>query len=316
MLRLRVLGPAPSHISICLGGMIGYTVAPKPGMRITGMASSEGPYAMMRSSTTHVTVTRQTAGQRRRRSDVVATEEPMEIRVETGGRTYPVSVTMRTPGLDFELAAGFLCTEGVIRGRKAIERISYCTAGREPQHQNRVTVHLRPQVPFDPLRLSRYVYTASSCGICGKASLEQVRSTCPPPLTGKPRLPEDYFLKLPEVMQRQQTVFARTGGLHAAALFDSSGNLTVLCEDVGRHNAMDKLVGTLLLTDRLPAPESVVLVSGRASFELVQKALMAGIPILASVSAPSSLAIDLAREFGMTLVGFLRDDRFNIYAGE
>ena len=271
---------------------------------------------MTRSSTTRVNVMKHTAGQERRRSDVVATEEPMEIRVETGGHTYPISVTMRTPGHDFELAAGFLCTEGVIRSRKAIERISYCTAGREPQHQNIVTVHLRRKVPFDPLRLSRHVYTTSSCGICGKASLEQIRATCPPPLTGKPQLPEGYFLTLPEVMQRQQTVFARTGGLHAAALFDTSGNLVVLREDVGRHNAMDKLVGTLLLTDRLPAPESVVLVSGRASFELVQKALMAGIPILAAVSAPSSLAIDLAREFGMTLVGFLRDGRFNIYAGE
>jgi FdhD protein len=240
----------------------------------------------------------------------------MEIRVEAGGRVYPVSVTMRTPGHDFELAAGFLCTEGVIRSRKAIERIGYCTSGRQPQHYNIVTVRLRHDVPFDPLRLSRYVYTTSSCGICGKASLEHVRATSPPALTGKPQLSDGYFLELPEVMRRQQATFARTGGLHAAALFDPAGNLVALREDVGRHNAMDKLVGTLLLSDRLPAAESVVLVSGRASFELVQKALMAGIPILASVSAPSSLAIDLAREFGMTLVGFLRDGRFNIYAGE
>jgi len=240
----------------------------------------------------------------------------MEIRVEAGDRVYPVSVTMRTPGHDFELAAGFLCTEGVIRSRKAIERIFYCTSGQQPQHYNIVTVRLRHDVPFDPLRLSRYVYTSSSCGICGKASLEHVRTTSPPVLTGKPHLSEDYFLKLPEAMRRQQATFARTGGLHAAALFDLAGNLVALREDVGRHNAMDKLVGTLLLSDRLPAAESVVLVSGRASFELVQKALMAGIPILASVSAPSSLAIDLAREFGMTLVGFLRDGRFNIYAGE
>jgi len=240
----------------------------------------------------------------------------MEIRVETGGRVFPVSVTMRTPGHDFELAVGFLFTEGVIRNRKEIERISYCTSGRQPQKFNIVTVRLKPKVAFDPLRLSRYVYTTSSCGICGKASLEQIRATNPPPLTSKPRLPEDYFLKLPEVMQRQQTVFARTGGLHAAALFDTTGNLVVLREDVGRHNAMDKLVGTLSLSDRLPASNSVVLVSGRASFELIQKALMAGIPILAAISAPSSLAIDLAREFGMTLVGFLREGRFNIYVGE
>jgi len=271
---------------------------------------------MTRSSTTRVSLTRQTPGQRRRRSDVVATEEPMEIRVEAGGRVYPVSITMRTPGHDFELAAGFLWSEGVIRSRVAIERISYCTSGRQPQHYNIVTVHLRAHVPFDPLRLSRYVYTSSSCGICGKASLEQVRAVDPPPLNGKPQLSEGYFLKLPEVMRNHQPTFERTGGLHAAALFDAAGNMVALCEDVGRHNAMDKLVGTLLLSDRLPATDAVVLVSGRASFELVQKALMAGFPILAALSAPSSLAIDLAREFGMTLVGFLRDGGYNIYAGE
>ena len=240
----------------------------------------------------------------------------MEIRVESGGRAYPLSVTMRTPGHDFDLAAGFLCTEAVIRTRQAIERIFYCTAGREPQHYNIVTVRLRPDVSFDPGRLSRYFYTTSSCGICGKASLEQVRAVCPPPLGTKPQLSDRYFLKLPEAMRRQQDNFARTGGLHAAALFDPAGNLVALREDVGRHNAMDKLVGALLLSDRLPAAESVVLVSGRASFELVQKALMAGIPVLASVSAPSSLAIELAREFGLTLVGFLREERYNVYAGE
>jgi len=229
---------------------------------------------------------------------------------------YPISITMRTPGHDFDLAAGFLCTEGVIRGRQAIERIFYCTAGRQPQHYNIVTVRLRAHVPFDPLRLSRHVYTSSSCGICGKASLEQVRAVSPPALAGKPQLSGGYFLRLPEVMRSHQATFARTGGLHAATLFDAAGNLVALREDVGRHNAMDKLVGTLLLSDRLPATDAVVLVSGRASFELVQKALMAGIPVLAALSAPSSLAIDLAREFGMTLVGFLRDGGYNIYSGE
>ena len=258
---------------------------------------------------------KQTAGQRRRRSDVVATEEPLEIRVEADGRVYPVSITMRTPGHDFELAAGFLWSEGVIRNRKAIERISYCTSGRQPQNYNLVTVHLRPNVPFDPLRLSRHVYTTSSCGICGKASLEQIRVVNPPLLAGKPKLSDGFFLKLPEKMRSQQATFASTGGLHAAALFDAAGNLVALREDVGRHNAMDKLVGTLLLSDRLPATDAVVLVSGRASFELVQKALMAGIPVLVALSAPSSLAIDLAREFGMTLVGFLRDGGYNIYVG-
>jgi FdhD protein len=269
---------------------------------------------MSRASTTTLRVVAFSGGKRRPRQDIVTTEEPLEIRVAAGGRTHPVAVTMRTPGQDFDLAAGFLLSEGIVRERRAIERIAYCTERGQPQHYNVVTVHLRHDVPFDPSRLSRHVYTSSSCGICGKASLEQLRAICPRPLQGGPQLPDDFFLSLPATLRNQQTIFARTGGLQASALFDAAGTLLAVREDVGRHNAMDKLVGMLLLEDRLPASQSVVLVSGRASFELVQKALMAGIPVLAAVGAPTSLAVDLAREFGMTLVGFLRDGRFNVYA--
>ena len=251
-------------------------------------------------------------GQRSPQIDTIVVEEPMEIRVAVAGNVHSISVTMRTPGNDFELAAGFLFTEGVIRDRSAIERIAYCTGGDE-QHYNIVTVHLRPGVAFDPTKFSRHVYTTSSCGICGKASLEQVRAALP----AKPLLsfvpPDDQLLLLPDKLRQAQVIFSKTGGLHASALFDAQGKLRVLREDVGRHNALDKLVGSQLLEDALPASETILVVSGRVSFELVQKALMAGIPALAAVGAPSSLAVELAREFGLTLIGFLRGDRFNIY---
>jgi len=240
----------------------------------------------------------------------------MEIRVAAGGKMHSVSITMRTPGHDFELAAGFLFTKGIIHERADIERIAYCTSSDQPQHYNIVTVRLRPGVAFDPSQFSRHVYTTSSCGICGKASLEQIRNICPRPITDKPKLSADYFLRLPDALKKQQTNFAQTGGLHAAAFFDTAGALLELREDVGRHNAMDKLIGAWLLAKRLPASQTVALVSGRVSFELVQKALMAGVPVLAALSAPTSLAITLAEEFGMTLIGFLRDGRYNVYAGD
>lgn len=259
-------------------------------------------------------------GERARyRQDEVAIEEPLEIRLFAWRDGAPVrhriAVTMRTPGNDFELAAGFLLTEGIINEAPAIERISYCTDPGEPQRQNIVNVELSPHVAFDPERLSRHVYTNSSCGICGKASLESVRAVCRRKPTGNMRLAPELLAALPEEQRRAQRIFSRTGGLHASALFDADGRLQLLREDVGRHNAMDKLVGSLLLSNRLPASDTIVLVSGRASFELVQKAAMAGIPALAAVGAPSSLAIELAREFGMTLIGFLRGARFNVYAG-
>lgn len=238
---------------------------------------------------------------RGKRADTVAVEEPLEIRVAG----HSLAVTMRTPGSDFELAAGFLLSEGVVRQREDIRRISYCA---RPQNYNIVNVALNR--PFDPTRFTRHVYTTSSCGVCGKASLEQVRAALSqPPLPYRPD--SELLLSLPGKLD--QPVFSRTGGLHAAALFDSTGKLLMLKEDVGRHNAMDKLTGALLMTGKLPARNTVVLMSGRASFELVQKAIMAGIPALAAIGAPSSLAVELAKEFGVTLVGFLREGRYNLY---
>ncbi len=252
--------------------------------------------------------------------DAVAVEEPMEVRVvavapDGSLRRHAVAVTMRTPGRDTELAAGFLVTEGVLHRREDLASVEPC-APEDPGGRNVVNVRLRPGAPFDPGRLSRNVYTSSSCGVCGKASLELVRMACPPLPPGSLRLSADDLHALPARARRAQPVFARTGGLHAAALFDGAGRLRLLREDVGRHNAVDKVVGALFLAGNLPAGDAVLLVSGRASFELVQKALLAGIPVLAAVGAPSSLAVETAREFGMTLVGFLRDGRFNVYAGE
>jgi FdhD protein len=250
-------------------------------------------------------------GQHSRRTDTVVVEEPLEIRAGD----HSIAVTMRTPGSDFELAAGFLLSEGVIHRRDQIRHITYCAPAGQPQQYNIVNVHLAADVVFDPQRFSRHVYTSSSCGICGRTALDQVRASLPASPSSADRLVprDDLLLSLPEKLRQAQTVFAKTGGLHAAALFDARGELRCLREDVGRHNAVDKLVGALLLEDALPARDTILLVSGRASFELVQKALMAGIPAMASVGAPSSLAVALAREFGLTLAGFLREGRFNLY---
>jgi FdhD protein len=255
------------------------------------------------------------------KTDYVATEEPLEVRVvawEEGDRlvSHSVSVTMRTPGNDFELAAGFLFNEGVVRNSQTVDSITYCTDPEEPQNYNIVNVNLKAGIPFDAERLSRHVYTTSSCGICGKASLELVRFACPNRPAGNFKLSPEVLISLPEKLRKAQTLFSRTGGLHAAGLFDPEGNLVLLREDVGRHNALDKLVGALLLQRKLPASNMIALVSGRASFELAQKAIMAGIPALISVGAPSSLAVDLAKEYETTLIGFLRDSRFNVYSGE
>jgi FdhD protein len=240
----------------------------------------------------------------RRRQDLLAAEEPMAIRIGDD----EISVTMRTPGHDFELAAGFLCTEGII-GPGDVASCRYCVSGE--QQFNVVSVDLRPGARPNPPQ--RNFYTASSCGICGKASLEavRVRGLQPP---GPGLVEPDVLRRLPAVLRQQQPLFDRTGGLHAAALFAEDGSLVALREDVGRHNAVDKLAGWALLSGRLPLARHLLLVSGRASFEIVQKAVAAGIPVVAAVSAPSSLAVDLAREMEVTLVGFLRGDRFNVYA--
>ncbi len=251
-------------------------------------------------------------GKRARREDVVTTEEPLEIRVGIHKTQHSVTVTMRTPGGDFELAAGFLFTEGIVASRKSIARIRYCA---DPQNYNVVTVELQPGTSFDPQKFSRHVYTTSSCGVCGKASLEMVRAALPPKAMRKTAATpsDEILLSLPGRLREAQNIFSRTGGLHAAALFDVAGKLRLLREDVGRHNALDKVIGALLLENQLPVSNGILLVSGRASFELVQKTVMAGIPTMAAVGAPSSLAVALAREFGITLIGFLRDDRYNLY---
>jgi FdhD protein len=247
-------------------------------------------------------------------SDVLAVEEPLEIRLgcSIGGRRVhrAVSITMRTPGHDLELAAGFLFTEGIVATREQVAGVRPCGSG------NQVRVDLLPDVVVDLARLERHFYTTSSCGVCGKTSLEAVRvSPRNRVRAGFPVVESAVIQRLPEVLRAGQAVFDRTGGLHAAALFDVRVDLACLREDVGRHNAVDKVIGERFLASRTPLSESVLLVSGRASFELVQKAAVAGIPILAAVGAPSSLAVSLAREHGLTVIGFVRQDRFNIYSG-
>jgi FdhD protein len=253
--------------------------------------------------------------------DSLAVEEPLEIRlgfIENGKTTQKsISITMRTPGDDFELAAGFLFTEGIVKSTRQIDKIQHCgVPGRGSNLQNTVRVDLRSDVTIDFKRLERHFYTSSSCGVCGKTSIEALQ-------TGARKLKEfdgilfspETIHRLPETLRNAQNVFDRTGGLHASALFNVAGEMDSLREDVGRHNAVDKLIGSQFLAGKTPAADKLLMVSGRASFELVQKALMAGIPILAAVGAPSSLAVELAREYGMTLLGFVRDNRFNIYAG-
>ncbi|WP_225846081.1 formate dehydrogenase accessory sulfurtransferase FdhD [Streptomyces sp. HPF1205] len=250
------------------------------------------------------------------RADTLVAEEPLEIRLN--GR--PLAVTMRTPGHDFDLATGFLVSEGVLAKADEVASVVYC-AGATAEGVNTynvVDVTLAPGVPLPDIALERNVYTSSSCGLCGKASLDAVRTAArlPMPAADEPRLTPQLLAALPERLRAAQEVFERTGGLHAAALFDAEGELLDLREDVGRHNAVDKLVGRALREGGLPLAGRILMVSGRASFELAQKAVMAGIPVLAAVSAPSSLAVDLAAESGLTLVGFLRGSSMNVYAGE
>jgi FdhD protein len=252
------------------------------------------------------------AGSRFERSDRLAGEEPMEIRVGGPGQEpVEIAVTMRTPGHDFELAAGFLLTEGLIAGIEDIASIAYCELPADEQHYNVVTLRLTRG--FDPASLRRNFLATSSCGICGKASMDQVEVRCDH-LPAGPTVARSMLTSLPVTLRKAQRIFEQTGGLHAAGLFDADGNLLGLREDVGRHNALDKLVGEATLSGTLPLRERVLLVSGRASFELVQKAAVAGIPVLCAVSAPSSLAVETADRMGMTLVGFLRDDGFNVYS--
>ncbi|MEU1784647.1 formate dehydrogenase accessory sulfurtransferase FdhD [Streptomyces sparsogenes] len=252
------------------------------------------------------------------RADTLVAEEPLEIRLN--GK--PLAITMRTPGDDFALAAGFLVSEGVLGRADELANIVYCAGATEDgvNTYNVVDVKLAPGVPVPDITLERNVYTTSSCGLCGKASLDAVRTTARWPVgddeNNPVRIAPETLAALPDRLRSAQRVFDRTGGLHAAALFTPEGRLLDVREDVGRHNAVDKLIGRALQQGLLPLSGAVLLVSGRASFELAQKAVMAGIPVLAAVSAPSSLAVDLAAETGLTLVGFLRGASMNVYAGE
>ncbi len=255
------------------------------------------------------------------RRDQLAVEEPLEIRLILGPsdkrQEQSLSITMRTPGHDAELAAGFLLSEGIVATPGDIEAIRQFEATNETgDAANIVRVELRADLPVELARLARHFYTTSSCGVCGKSSLEALRFVATPSSSVSAfQLAAEAIHQLPARLRDSQAVFDRTGGLHAAALFDVTGAIIEVREDVGRHNAVDKIIGSQLLVGRLPLADRGLLVSGRASFELVQKALVAGIPLLAAVGAPSSLAVETAKQFGMTLLGFVRDGRFNIYSG-
>jgi FdhD protein len=274
------------------------------------------------SGVAHASIKRVDGAATRTLEDSLAIEEPLEIRLEYGSRNQriaqSISITMRTPGYDFDLAAGFLFTEGIIRDGKDIEGIHYC--GPEPRENaftNTVRVDLAPTVSIDMGRLKRHFYTSSSCGVCGKSSIEALRTQSRFANADSDfKMGAELIHQLPERLRKSQGIFDSTGGLHASALFSSSGELLLLREDVGRHNALDKLIGHALLKNMLPLNHFLLLVSGRASFELIQKASMAGIGIFAAVGAPSSLAVELAKDTNMTLLGFVRNDRFNIYANE
>ena len=247
----------------------------------------------------------------RREMDALAREEPLEIRV----RGQSVAVTMRTPGHDEELAAGFLLTEGLVTRRADIIEIAHCQQGEAAQLGNTLNVFLAPSVVVDFEQLTRHVFASSSCGLCGKATIESVHQHFPP-VSSSVRIAPETMLQLPAKLAAQQATFDQTGGLHAAALFTATGELLVLREDVGRHNAVDKVLGWSFLNGPFPPTDHILLVSGRASFEIMQKALAARVPVVAAVSAPSSLAVEFAQRSGQTLVGFLRGAGMNVYAGE
>jgi FdhD protein len=254
-----------------------------------------------------------------RETDLLAVEEPLEIRLgflENGRRIHrPVSITMRTPGNDFELATGFLFTEGILSSPEQIDSIKHC--GKFPSRENTIRIEIASNIQIDAAIFRRNFYTTSSCGVCGKSSLEALSAAGAGAVSDSVSLRFSVSLihSLPASLRAAQDIFEQTGGLHAAGLFDASGQLTALREDVGRHNAVDKLIGAQFLAGRMPLTDRALFLSGRASFELIQKAAMAGIPIVAAVGAPSSLAVAAARQFNITLIGFVRDERFNVYTG-
>lgn len=268
-----------------------------------------------------VDISRVSGNQSQTESDDVAVEEPLEIQLSSptaeGSAAKSISITMRTPGEDAELALGFLLTEGIIESADQVTSVAQCgDPAPDTGLQNIIRVTLRPDVDVDIGRLERHFYTTSSCGVCGKTSLEALHVTGQSSLAHcKSTFARDVIISLPDRVKNLQHVFTKTGGLHAAAVFDPQGEIIVVKEDVGRHNATDKAIGALLQAGALPGNNYGLLVSGRASFELMQKSLVAGIPLLAAVGAPSSLAVQTAKEFDMTLVGFLRGENFNVYSG-
>ena len=276
---------------------------------------------MARAATKAAHVQRVEGDQWGSQKDFLAVEEPLEIRLKFHSQGQMVeqslSITMRTPGNDTELAAGFLLTEGIVQSQEDFAGIRPAKTLRKSHEScNTLVVELNSDVKFDSAKLTRHFYSTSSCGVCGKASLEALRvQQCPLIPKDRPLVADDVIRHLARKLRQEQSVFDKTGGLHAAGLFDPEGQLIALHEDVGRHNAVDKLIGEQLLARKAPLNEYLMMVSGRSSFEIMQKAMMAGIPMVAAVSAPSSLAVDLARQYGMTLMGFVRDGRFNIYTG-
>jgi FdhD protein len=253
-------------------------------------------------------------------TDRVAVEEPLEIQLCSatidGAAAKSISITMRTPGDDAALAIGFLFTESIIQNPSQVVSVDHVgETDADTGLRNKIRVELVPQVEIDYARLERHFYTTSSCGVCGKASIDALHVTGLKSLRdNRSEFRREVIVAMPGRLLTGQHLFSETGGLHAAALFDEDGDIIVMKEDVGRHNAVDKVIGWMFMNGRLPAQRQGILVSGRASFELMQKSLVAGIPLLAAVGAPSSLAVRIAKDFGMTLIGFLRDDRFNIYS--
>ncbi|MGK7876535.1 MAG: formate dehydrogenase accessory sulfurtransferase FdhD [Xenococcaceae cyanobacterium] len=248
-------------------------------------------------------------------SDAIATEEPLEIRLVNPKQT--IAITMRTPGADFDLVAGFLYSEGVISQREDIRQISYCVAPKVDGEERYNIVNIKLREGLDPNlpSLERHFFTTSACGVCGKTSIDALKIRGCKVIPQDDSLNSEVLYSLAERLRSAQKIFASTGSLHAAALFDFQGQLLKLREDIGRHNALDKLIGSAFLADEIPLTNRIVMVSGRSSFEILQKCIMAKVPIVCAVSAPSSLAVSLAEEFGVTLVGFLRDKRFNVYTG-
>ena len=276
---------------------------------------------MMKSPVATYDITRYEKSLRESSKDLVVSEEPLEIRVKFNDgldyREKRLAVTMRTPGHDFELGVGFLISEGIIQSYDDIERIFYCEEIKsEEEAGNVIVIQLRKEMPVPESVFNRNFFINSSCGVCGKSSIESIEVVCQRKFSNLlPRFRADLIAEIPDKISGNQTVFRHTGGLHASALFDKNGNLGIIREDIGRHNALDKLIGARAI-EHLSNEELMLFVSGRAGFELVQKAIVAGIPVMVSVGAPSSLAVDLARGYGMTLIGFARNDRFNVYSGE